>query len=140
MTHDSDNHEGEPEKAASYEVGYGKPPVHSRFQKGQSGNPRGRPKGMLNLATRLQRELNQKITITENGKRRQVSKLEAALKQLVNKAASGDHRAIQKITEIVTFAEGRELVDRPVNDQDEKAVLQGIQAKILKYAPGEADV
>jgi hypothetical protein len=140
MTHDTDNHDEEQEKAAGSEVGYGKPPVHTRFRKGQSGNPRGRAKGTLNLVTRVQKELNQKVTITENGKRRQVTKLDAAVKQLVNKAASGDHRATRSITEIITFAEAREPVDTHVNDRDEKAVLQGIQARLLKYGKGEADV
>jgi hypothetical protein len=42
--------------------------VHSRFQKGQSGNPDGRPKGSKNMKTRIERVLNKPITITENGR------------------------------------------------------------------------
>jgi hypothetical protein len=75
-------------------VGYGRPPKHSQFAKGRSGNPNGRPKGVRNFATVIEAELNTKIPITENGKRKSISKREAVAKQLVNKAASGDTKAI----------------------------------------------
>ena len=75
-------------------VGYGHPPKHSQFEKGRSGNPNGRPKGVRNFATVIEAELNIKIPITENGKRKSISKREAVAKQLVNKAASGDTKAI----------------------------------------------
>jgi hypothetical protein len=78
-----------------YTVGKGKPPKHTRFQKGQSGNPTGRRKGSKNVATLLEQVLNERVAVTENGKRRTISKLEAMLKQLANKAASGDHHAIK---------------------------------------------
>jgi uncharacterized protein DUF5681 len=77
-----------------YEVGYGKPPKKSRFAKGQCGNPKGRPKGARNLRTLIEDELNVKVSITENGKRRSISKREAVAKQVVNKAAAGDPKAI----------------------------------------------
>jgi hypothetical protein len=66
--------------APKSQVGYCSPPEATRFQKGVSGNPRGRPKGSLNVATVLTRTLRQKVAITENGRRRTVTKLEAALK------------------------------------------------------------
>ena len=47
--------------SAPYEVGYGKPPKHTRFQPGQSGNPRGRPKGTKNLKTDLEEELSERV-------------------------------------------------------------------------------
>jgi Family of unknown function (DUF5681) len=75
-------------------VGYRRPPKHSQFAKGRSGNPKGRPKGVRNFATVIEAELNTKIPVTENGKRKSISKREAVAKQLVNKAASGDTRAM----------------------------------------------
>jgi hypothetical protein len=78
-----------------YRVGKGKPPRHTRFQKGQSGNPTGRPKGSKNVATLLEQVLNERVVVTENGKRKTITKQEAMFKQLANKAASGDHRAIK---------------------------------------------
>ena len=73
-----------------YEVGYRKPPKDHQFKKGQSGNPAGRPKGHANVATVLHRIVNEKVVIQENGVKRRVSKLEAAFKQAVNRAAAGD--------------------------------------------------
>ena len=67
-----------------YEVGYGKPPRHSRFKTGQSGNPRGRAPGAKNLRTLLSEALNECVIVTENGGRRKVTKREAIIKQLVN--------------------------------------------------------
>ena len=92
----------------NYEVGYGKPPAKSRFRKGLSGNPKGRPQGSKNLSTLLDDALNEPVVVTENGKRRRITKREAVLKQLVNKAASGNPRAIQLLLGEMRLVEGRE--------------------------------
>ena len=76
-----------------YEVGYGKPPTHTRFEKGRSGNPRGRPKGARNLETDLAEELGERIRIREDGRDRRVSKQRAMIKALVARAMKGDTRA-----------------------------------------------
>jgi hypothetical protein len=78
-----------------YAVGKGKPPKHTRFRKGKSGNPTGRRRGSLNMATLLERALNERVAVTENGKHKTITKLQAMLKQLANKAASGDTRVIR---------------------------------------------
>ena len=78
------------EKQRDYEVGYGKPPRSTRFKKGQSGNPRGRPSGSKNLSTLLSEALNEPVIVTENGRRRKISKRQAIIKQLVNQSAKGD--------------------------------------------------
>lgn len=78
-----------------YEVGYGRPPLATRFKPGQSGNPKGKPKGARNLATEFNEELKTKVTIQENGRTRQITKAQALAKQHVNKAVSGDPRSTQ---------------------------------------------
>src|SRR5947208_9049773 len=83
------------EKKDNYEVGYGKPPRHTRFAKGQSGNPRGRPSGAKNFTTLLREALNEPVIVTENGGRRKVSKRQAIVTQLVNRSATADFRAIR---------------------------------------------
>jgi hypothetical protein len=95
------------ETTADYEVGYGKPPRHAGFHKGRSGNPKGRPKGSKNLETLLTEALDEKVQVTEDGKRRRVTKRELVIKQLVNKSASADLRAIKQLTDIVERAERR---------------------------------
>ena len=57
------------DKKGDYEVGYGKPPRNTRFQKGQSGNPSGRAPGNKNLKTLLIDTLNEPVVVTENGGR-----------------------------------------------------------------------
>jgi hypothetical protein len=78
----------------TYPVGYAKPPSNTKFKPGQSGNPSGRPKGAKNFATAIEDELRARVTVTENGRRKRVSKREVIAKRLVNRAAEGDLRAI----------------------------------------------
>ena len=80
-----------------YEVGYRKPPEHSRWRKGQSGNPKGPGKGRTSLTREIQHELARRITINEEGRRKRITKGEAIAKRLVNSAVSGDPKAIPLI-------------------------------------------
>jgi len=89
---------------SAYEIGFAKPPQHSRFRKGCSGNPNGRPKGRLNLATVLEGVLHAKVAIDENGVCRTVSKLELALEKLVDQAVRGDLAALRLLTNLVASA------------------------------------
>jgi hypothetical protein len=82
-------------KQVGYEVGYGRPPQTKRFSKGKSGNPSGRAKGPRDVTKLLLQALSEPVTVNENGQRRQITKGEAMLKQLVNKGAAGDARSIQ---------------------------------------------
>jgi Family of unknown function (DUF5681) len=94
------------EPRRDYEVGYGKPPRHTRFSKGQSGNPRGRPRGAKNLKTLLHEVLSERITATTNGRRRKITKGAAIVTQLVNRAATGDLPAIKTLFSMVLDIEG----------------------------------
>ena len=92
---------------ANERVGYGRPPMMTRFRPGKSGNPRGRPKGARNLSTIVAAALSERVAINENGRRRRITKLEAAVKQLVNRAASGEARATQLLLALVQANEAR---------------------------------
>ena len=76
------------------ESGYKNPPKHSRFQKGFSGNPAGRPKGSKNTLKLLDAVLEQKIKIQQEGKTVSITKKQAMLMQLVNAAVKGEIKAI----------------------------------------------
>jgi Family of unknown function (DUF5681) len=78
---------------SKYSVGYKKPPRHTQFEPGQSGNPRGRSKKAATLPDIFSKELRARVPIITNGKRHKVSMLEAIVKQHLNKAASGDSKA-----------------------------------------------
>lgn len=76
------------------ESGYKNPPKHSRFQKGRSGNPAGRPKGSKNTLKLLDTVLEQEIKIQQEGKTISITKKQAMLMQLVNAAVKGEIKAI----------------------------------------------
>jgi len=103
----ADVQESKVEQAAAYEVGYGRPPREHRFPPGRSGNPRGRPKGARCLASVVAATLSERIVVTENGRRKRITKLEAAVKQLVNRAASGEARSMQLLLALVQAGEAR---------------------------------
>ena len=88
-------------------VGYGRPPKHSRFKKGQTGNAKGRPSASKNLSTQFLEEVNAPVPFTENGKRRVTTKLGATIKQQVTKAAGGDLRAGEKVLDRVAALEAQ---------------------------------
>ena len=105
-----DDDEQATSKTRTYQVGFAKPPIATRFPKGQSGNPAGRPRGSKNISTILEQELEQRVVIRENGRQRKVTKRRASMKQFVNKAIAGDHRALQLLINY--------LRDREVNAKD----------------------
>src|SRR5580700_1270343 len=86
---------------SDYEVGYRKPPQHTRFQKGQSGNPSGRAKTPDTLPDLLLRALNKNTAAAENGERRTTTKWQAVADQLVDKAVAGDLRAFREVVKLV---------------------------------------
>lgn len=77
-----------------YEVGYGKPPKNTQFQKGQSGNAKGRPSKTKNTLTILTTELDKTVVLKENGKEVKLTKRQAMLRHMVNKAVQGDSKAM----------------------------------------------
>lgn len=87
-------------KADDYDVGYCKPPKHAQFKPGHSGNPKGRPKGAQNLRNALREELHDRIAIKESGRTKRLTKQEAMLKVLMEKALKGDLKAIQTLISI----------------------------------------
>jgi hypothetical protein len=71
---------------AEYDVGYGKPPKATRFQPGQSGNSRGRPKGTKNAKLLLEQILDEIVTVSEGAVPQRMTKRQAFLKTLVTRA------------------------------------------------------
>lgn len=109
-----------------YEVGYGKPPKEYQFKKGQSGNKKGRPKNSKNTYVLLDEILSQTIPITENGKLMHISKRNAVLIQLVNKAVKGDLKATNALLPHMLMAdakeEDKEKIMSALNRDDEKII------------------
>lgn len=80
-----------------YDVGYSKPPENGMFKKGQSGNPKGRPKGARNFRSEIEDILNSPVTISDAGRKKSVRTLRAALMRLKEKALKGDQRALEQL-------------------------------------------
>ena len=116
-------HDGE----GDYRVGYGRPPLAMRFKRGQSGNPKGRPRGAKNLASLLNEALNEVVVVNENGGRKRISKRKAAFKQLVNEAAKGNWRALKLLVDIMQDIERRsepQTEESSFSLADEKVLAQ----------------
>jgi hypothetical protein len=77
-----------------------RPDIHTRFKKGQSGNPSGRPKGRKNDATQIKDVLFKAIRVSDSAGVRFVPKIVAAIEVCLNKALKGDVRALEKIMKI----------------------------------------
>jgi hypothetical protein len=125
-----------------YNVGYRKPPKHTQFKRGKSGNPAGRPKGTRNLSTDLADELAERIAINEGGRRRTISKQRALVKQIMAKALRGEVRAATVIIGLVERLFGSPVdvdASAAVTDQDKAIVSDflrrhGITEQVLTDA------
>jgi len=117
----------------TFKIGYGKPPKATQFKKGRSGNPKGRPKGSLNLATDLAAELGERITVREDGRTRTVSKQRALIKSLVAKALQGDVRAAASLLALYgrLISETPEEQNQPLA-QEELEILKRFAPRLLR--------
>ena len=105
------------------ETGYGKPPKKYQFQKGTSGNPRGRPKGKSSLLSDLNKIVNQKISVNLNGQNMRLTKRQAFLQRVANDAIAGSASAARLLYELLKLeaeqldTEGMSASERNKQDQ-----------------------
>jgi hypothetical protein len=90
-------YEGESSEEWMYQVGYCRPPLHSRFKPGQSGNPKGRPKQSRNLRTIVRQVLSEDMQIREGGRSRRMSAMEALVRTIRARGFKGDPKAIASL-------------------------------------------
>lgn len=141
------------DNTSDYEVGYGKPPKHTQFKPGKSGNPKGRPKKTRNFKTDLEEELGALVTINEGGKKQTISRQQAIIKRTMEKALQGDLRAVKMLvdwTNLQLMEEPDLLASLPLTQEDQ-ALLdryglsrgtepeEGLEPVDGKYGGGEQD-
>jgi hypothetical protein len=124
-----------------FAVGYKKPPRHSRFQPGRSGNPRGKQKGVRNFGTDVKRTLEVPVRLHDQGRARRVSTQEAALLRLREKALSGDARSIVQILELAKTFNNSTAVES-VGDKalaaEDQAILDAYALEVRSRPPAGA--
>lgn len=131
-------------EATCYEIGYRKPPAHTRFKKGQSGNRRGRPKGAKGLKTLVREMLTERVKVRTSTGIKTMIRMEAMLHKVMEQALSGNFRALQQLITLygtsVPDDGGFSLAPLPgpagsssplsavESDQHDLAILDGLKA------------
>ena len=119
-------------KPSAAEVGYGKPPKHTRFKKGQSGNPKGRPKGTCNFKTDVQAMLKSPVKITNNGRVSQMSTQRASLETLRAKGFGGHQRSLEQVLRYgEKYDEPEAAADAPL-DASDQAILDAYVRRVMQ--------
>ncbi len=119
--------------ADDHEIGYKKPPRHSQFKKGRSGNPKGRPKGTRNFKTDVHDVLSEPVTVRVNGRPTRLSSQTAALKQLQAGAVKGERHSRDRFldyAERYSQDEAGEDAERALAQGDQD-ILEHFKARIL---------
>ena len=114
--------------------GYGRPPREHQFEKGKSGNPKGRPKGSRNFGTDVKKMLKRAVLLDRDGTKQKVSTQEALLIRLREKALKGDSRALQLALTFAQHFNGDLPAVTEALPPDDRALLEAFAARVLQSA------
>ena len=122
---------------SDYAVGYGRPPEHTRFKPGRSGNPKGRPKRHRNLRTIVEDILNERMRIRVGERTRDVPQVEALVRTILNRALKDDLRAFNALMALIRTTdlagEEPEVAEAEAWTQDGQALLADY---LRRHGPG----
>jgi hypothetical protein len=116
---------------AEYQVGYARPPKQHQFAKGQTGNPKGRPKAARNTADAASRYLDASVMVRERGRARRMNRRQILIHQLYDRATKGDNRAAAILLDLDLKARAHErapaaagaAAEAPIADAADLAIL-----------------
>jgi hypothetical protein len=113
-------------------VGYGEPPKHTQFKPGQSGNPKGRPKGRKNLKTEVLEKLNSTVVVNKNGRLSKISTLRALLEVLSAKALQTDQRAIEQVLRLAEKYDQPAVETHDSMSSEDQAILDSFARRLMQ--------
>lgn len=113
------------------QVGYGRPPKHHQFKKGQSGNPKGRPRRALSVPEIVARVRDEMIPMTINGKRKRVTIVEAALRQNIMHALKGTNP--RHLERLLATLEKYGVTPRHVMAEESRRNAEIVVKKLFSY-------
>ncbi len=119
------------------DVGYGKPPKAYQFKPGESGNPKGRKKGVKNESTILRELLQHKVSLTERGKTRKINLLEAILRKVAEDCLKGNIKSVAfLLNRYHAISTDNDGTQQGLGD-DDKAVLEAYLKELQARRQGE---
>lgn len=124
-----------------YRVGYRKPPKETQFKKGQSGNPKGRPKGTCNLDVTIEGVMSEEMRCVENGRKRRRPAIELILLHLRQRALKGDNKATEMILRYYQQSMASRSSAEPIDHllDEDKAILEGYNEQNNESASCEGE-
>ena len=123
-----------------HDVGYKKPPRQTRFVQGQSGNPRGRPKGSLNFASRFHSIMHEPVQVSQNGRSKTMPAVDAILLQHRNAALKGDRHAIREVLRLQQLLElPEDTTEAPVPHERDTAVMNNLFKRMQQITKASND-
>jgi hypothetical protein len=113
-------------RGTDYEIGRGRPPRHSQWQKGSSGNPGGKKKGTINLKASLENALSHPITLTVDGQSKVVPACDALAMRYVDSGLNGKTRDIDAIFDRVERTIGRDPEREIETSEEDREILRRV--------------
>lgn len=125
-------------------VGYKNPPKRTQYQKGQSGNPKGRPKGAKGLKTLARERLTEKVVVKSAAGPKRMTRLDAMMLKMIELAFAGNMRAMQFCMQLYDSAVPDEAPREPVEtevvadmDAHDEAILAALHETLLARGAAE---